>query len=285
MTLNRELPCMRLALPLLLPLVFLASCAGTAADGDPSAMPGADVLRALPPLPPRDAPRLASTPFTTELAGHETTARGGNCVESDIDLFLEPPVGESAWAMYTLSPGGLEVISATVQFFMTNGQAFIALPDYAAGNWRVLVPELAGTFELPLDEDTYSAAGDLYVAILASNGDLIRVTGLQLTVDRPGWTLYDMDTPSTAGNGVDLFVQDGLPMMAYGGKDMSASYLYFARATLPLPTTPGDWRTMLVDFSFSPVDVGPPLAAALGAGRPALACPEEVSRPLVKAFS
>ncbi|GEM_PF-1463708 len=266
MALYRLLTYARLALPLL--LIWLVGCGGPA-PASLGAAPATEVLERLPPLPPRDAPRLASTPFTTTIEGNETFSRGGNIDEFGLDIYLRPPAGGTAWGLYQLSTDGLEVISTLVRLDVYEGAAYLAISDYDARTWRIVGPLSSDEHELPFGEWALAVGDRFYVAVLACRSSDVRVNRLELTVDRPGWTIYDLPWSAHAGNGVDLFVQDGVLMMAHAG--MLAYAIHYARATETLPTTAEQW----VHFTVVGTDVyqhpGTPLAAASIAGRPAIA--------------
>lgn len=275
--------CLSLALPVMLSLIFLAGCAGTVADGSQDAVPKADVLGALPPLPPRDAPRLAATPFTTTMEGNETVARGGSIDEFGDDIYLRPPEDGTAWGLYQLSTDGLDVISTVVRLDVYEGYAYLAISDYDATNWRIVGPVGGGEHELPFGDWALAVSDQFYAAVLACRFSDVRVNRLELTVDRPGWTIYDLPWSAHAGNGVDLFVQDGVLMMAHASSLSPA--IHYARATVPLPTTAEQWVDMVVVGTGTFEHAGTPLAGASIAGRPAIAFTEREEWLICYAFA
>jgi len=255
--------------------LFALSFAGCSGRDTPqvvsSGLTLAEVLELLPPLPRADAPRLASTPFAISLSGAETAARGDNCDESGSNLYLRPPSGETAWAMYTLDTGGLEVLSVVVNLSLSDCSAYVAQPDYGRTVWRIFEQDTYGEVEVPVDEQSISAEDQIHIAVLACDDVEVGINGVALTVDRPGWTIYPVvDTPGIGG-GVDLIVVGNKPMMAYRSNTTPQGAVMFARATAELPTIAGQWITMAVEAGEGDVAVGNGLVAAVVNGKPAIA--------------
>jgi len=248
-------------------IICLLGCAGRGNFGESGPHEqGPEQL--LPALPLGADPRTASTPFINQVSGLDTYKRGGNTVEIGDSLYLRPTAGTTAVAVYELDTGGLTLMSVEVRLNVSAGEPFLAISDYSALCWQIAGIGESGYNELPATAASVSPGGLIYVAVLATHASDIRIFGASITVDRPGWTIYTVDSEVGSGSDVSLFVQNGLPMMAYGSGQFDA--VYFARATVPLPNNATQWVTMVVASS-DLNQYGIPLGAASVAGKPAVA--------------
>jgi hypothetical protein len=234
----------------------------------------AELAAQIPPLHSFDPSHSVASPFTLQIHGIETMERGGTCVSTSSALELVPPEGEYAWALYEFSTDSLPVLGLTVDVREMTGRAFLAIADYDRGCWTMIEWtedewSESNDFELSLSPAAISPASIVYLAVIAAAQDFVAIDSLSLTVDRPGWTLYTLEDTPGVGLDPDLFVQDGIPMLAYVVSSTTGA-IKFARPAVPLPAEASQWVKMAVDFGEDGEMLGRPLAAASIGGKPAI---------------
>lgn len=274
MAIYHKLRCLWLWMLLLL-LIIPSGCVGSSSGGGHRISPAALFdSQLLPPLPLAGESRIASAPDTTELDGDQTFDRGGQWEESGGNLILTSDTASSSWAMYELLTGGHPVIQAAVHFeLLEDATFFIAVADYSTSTWRFSEVTGGNEFTVPLTADAVSGAGAVYLVVLAAQGSSVEIDKVELTIDHPIWTVYTF--PFVFYRGLTMFVQDGMPAIAYLIDTLNTDTVYYMRATVPLPTTPEQWTSHVVEARGLPEEISDVLTAASIAGKPALVYMEE----------
>lgn len=253
---------------LLLPL-GVTRCAGESSSA-PYALFAAPLAQ-LPPLP-TGGPRGAAAEHVTNWVGTDTFDRGGNCIEDGNDLHLEPNPGEYAWARYGLWADVWPItgITVTLEIETEGGSAFVALSDYDHECWVIHEFTESGTVDVPFTQAAKDPIGRAHLVVLAPDGVTLVVNQVSLTIDMKEWTMHTITDSVAVGFNIDMFVQNGQPMIAYGLNSLNGG-VGFARASVPLPTDPGLWHVMSVDTGAAGEQLGYALVAASIGGKPAIA--------------
>ncbi|MCC7478402.1 PKD domain-containing protein [bacterium] len=166
-----------------LALLALTACTNSEgplalAPGSPNAAPAsAPDLRALPSLP---AGRHSSGLLENSLDGNQTFSRSASTLEAPPLLQISSGAGELSWAIWEL-PATDELRYLDIAMTVPPGeQAWLTLADYSTNRWQLEGPVVSGRV-LSLDPLKHSSpGGQLYAAVLVSNGSSVSVGKLSL---------------------------------------------------------------------------------------------------------
>lgn len=255
---------------LLTMLLLLAGCAGgTPPDAIRSEGFSLDaveltLLRGLPPLP---ADRAASATEESELAGKDTCERSANAVTVDSALKLLSTSSKLSWGIWHFNPP-LRFVSSVeiVVDIPADEKAWVAVSDFEQNNWQIEGP-LIESETIQLDDARHrSASGDLYVAVIACNGNEPVVHKLVLTT-ADGWTIVTVDDTLLTGSHCCLAVIGDHPAISY--YDQNHRDLKYAYATTITGGDAADWTTAVVDTGYE-ADVGEYTSLAQVENQPAI---------------
>jgi len=212
-------------------------------------------------------PREPSVHNTEITLGSSFRWRSDNTMIAGSVMALMGGVANPSWVIYELDTINRTVISVGVETGSDDGEVYLALTNFDSNTWEYSAPvSIPDTYLMEVSVDNINSGNGIFVLAAVAAGVSGSVSKVELTVDEPGWNIYTLDDRTGAGRGVDLFVQDGKPMLAFATHNLGG--VNYWRSTTEFPTSPAQWVGMAAAGGPDPEEITPPLAAALIDGRP-----------------
>jgi hypothetical protein len=209
----KSMPLLRVSL--LLVIAAAVSCAARPEPGPP------DIAIPFP------ADRQAAAPTELGILGKDAVERYAGTSEGDA-LRLESEPGNFAWALYHFTPNApFTLTHVDVRMTVpTDSRLWAGVANYSTQRWDLLGPRTGNTL-LALDPHAHlSPAGNVYVVVIAGDGDEGLIDRVLLTTDDTAWITATVAPGLGSVSDASMAVICGKPAFAY----CAGGSLYYIRA-------------------------------------------------------
>jgi hypothetical protein len=235
-------------------LLILVSCDTTSQPppvdyGPPiPGQPPAALEQGLPPLAQLSSHTVSYIEPVTK-PGIDVVHEYGNVSYGASTAALEPPANDLAFVVYALPVNGFSYDEVSFDVtFDDPAKCWFGIGDYQRDSWALTPASPGITSVAPPYSTAHAPDGNAYFAVIAYNGTTVTVNEVSLSPNFPSWQHHVIDDDGTdLGLRGDMVLIDGFLYVAHVPWDIDEIRL--ARATVPIPNSPGDWEHTLIGDS------------------------------------